>query len=146
MDDLGIDRDLLAEPVVVLPQAMGGGFGFYCASVQMLQRRRDAVRLGLSAGEFFFQVNVLVREAQRLTPAWAVSCSVASVPVDRVRRSSNSCWIAAVMASCSASRPGAIVGFSGVVVDGADAFHAVELVLFAGMPEGGSQRVIDERP
>jgi hypothetical protein len=40
----------------------------------------------------------------------------------------------------------AIVKFSGVVVSGNDAFQAVELVLFAGVSEGGSQRVVDQRP
>lgn len=62
VDDLGVDGDALAKPVVVLPQCAGDGFGLYCAGVQMLERGRDAVCLGLSAGEFFFQVNVLVCE------------------------------------------------------------------------------------
>lgn len=62
VDDLGIDGDALAKPVVVLPQGLGGGFGIYCAGVQMLERGRNAVRLGLPADEFFLQVDVLVRE------------------------------------------------------------------------------------
>ncbi|MFJ3638021.1 hypothetical protein [Streptomyces sp. NPDC090112] len=62
MDDLGIDGDLLAKPVVVLPQRAAGGFGFDSAGVQILERRRAPVRFGLSACEFFLQVNVLVRE------------------------------------------------------------------------------------
>lgn len=65
MDDLGIDGDALAKPVVVLPQGLGGGFGIYCVGVQMLERGWDAVRFGLSADEFFFQVNVLVRRCWR---------------------------------------------------------------------------------
>jgi hypothetical protein len=76
VDDLGVDGNVPAEPVVVLPQCAGGGFGVYCAGVQMWERGRDGVRLGLSAGE-------CVR-TQRLTPASAASCSVASAPVDRL--------------------------------------------------------------
>ena len=52
MDDLGIDGDALANPVVVLPQDLGGGFGIYCAGGQMLERGRNAVRLGLPAAYF----------------------------------------------------------------------------------------------
>ncbi|WP_191134055.1 hypothetical protein [Streptomyces sp. col6] len=62
VDDLGIDGDALAKPVVVLPKGLGGGFGVDGAGVQVLERGRDAVRLGLSADEFFFQVDVLVGE------------------------------------------------------------------------------------
>ncbi|MEV7975831.1 hypothetical protein [Streptomyces sp. NPDC086519] len=62
MDDLGTDGDALAKPAVVLPQGLGGGFGVDGAGVQMLERGWDAVRFGLSADEFFFEVDVLVRE------------------------------------------------------------------------------------
>ncbi|MFI5806660.1 hypothetical protein [Streptomyces sp. NPDC051561] len=62
MDDPGIDGDALAKPVVLLPLGPGGGFGFHCASAQMLERGWDAVRFGLSADEFFLEVHVLVRE------------------------------------------------------------------------------------
>lgn len=112
----------------------------------MLEGGRGAVRLGLPAGEFLFQVNVLAREAQRLTPASAASCSVVSAPVDRDRKPSSSRWIAAVMASRSASWSVVVVGFSGVGVGGDDALRAVELVLLAGVSEGGGQRVVDDRP
>ncbi|MFC8980989.1 hypothetical protein ACFT6Z_21100 [Streptomyces sp. NPDC057131] len=47
--DLRIDGDALAKPVVVLPQGLGGGFGVVGAGVQMLERGRDAARLGFPA-------------------------------------------------------------------------------------------------
>jgi len=89
--------------------------------VQMLERGWDAVRFGLSAGEFFFQVHVLVREDPALD---ARLCG----ELQRGECSSGPGWtaveqcIAAVMASRSASRSVAIVKFSGVVVSGNDAF------------------------
>ncbi|WP_199790265.1 hypothetical protein [Streptomyces canus] len=49
------------------------------------------------------------------------------------------------MASRSSSWSVTIVEFSSRVVGGDDAFQAVEFVLFAGVSEGGSQRVVDER-
>ncbi|WP_181019082.1 hypothetical protein [Streptomyces roseicoloratus] len=134
MDDLGIDGDALAKPVVVLPQGLGGGFGVDGAGVQVLERGRDAVRLGLSADEFFFQVDVLVGEDPALDACLGGELQRGErAPVDRVGRPSSSRWIAAVMASRSV----AIVGFSGAVVGGDDVLQAVELVLFACVSERG---------
>ncbi|MGW3036675.1 hypothetical protein ACWDCB_36365 [Streptomyces sp. NPDC001178] len=124
---------------------MDDGFGVDGAGVQMLQRGWDAVRFGLSADEFVFEVDVLVREDPALDvcldgelqrgecpggPGW----TAVEEPLDRCCDG-----VALVVVSV------ATVRFSGRVVGGDDAFQAVEFVLFAGVVKGGSQRGVDER-
>jgi hypothetical protein len=120
----------------------GDGFGFEGAGVEVLEGGRVPLASVFRRVNSSFRSTYLCVRTQRLTPASAASCSVMGTPVDRDGQPSSSRWIAAVMASRSV----VVVGFSGVGVSGDDALQAVELVLLADVSEGGSQRVVDDRP